>query len=133
MDEWKEFAKAMPLRVGAKLLAPFVVPFLSRVQRQAHPIWGCTGTMDLSWWNIAIRNGAHNCFLMHSVPYLYEGDKDMEEPGFKWRKCTSLGGKYASFRITWGKARPKKGKREFYIGWTLSQRLMRPVMQLRVF
>lgn len=126
---WIRFIFYILARFLAKLTAPIAVFF---VDRRFHPIWGVEDTNNLSWWNIAIRNGAHNCFLRNSPPHKCTGDAKMEESGLKRRFCRSLSGKYASFRVTWGKSR-KKGKREFYIGWTLSQRRMRPVIQFRPF
>ena len=107
-------------KVIAKLLAPIMVLF---VDRDIHPVWGNNWTTDFSYWNTAIRNGAHNAFRKPQVPYWETGntkDETLEkEDGFQWRKRESKNGRYVSFRCTWGKPRASKGKREFYIGWTM--------------
>ena len=113
---WAYFGWCFTFRLVAKVLAPLVVPFLSPHSRLHDEHFGCEDAISLTWWNIAIRNGAHNCFLTHTVPHTCTGDFKMEEEGVKKRYCLSNGGKYASFRVTWGKPRKKKGKREFYIG-----------------
>lgn len=130
---WVGFSFEITARVVCKLLAPLVVPFLNDEKRKNHLIWGVDDATDLSWWNIGVRNACHNFRQRNSPPHKCAGDKDMEKEGKKYRFCYSLDGKYRSHRWTWGKARPKKGKREFYIGWTLSQRKMRPVIQFRPF
>ena len=121
----------LSLRVVAKVLAPVAVLF---VDRKDNPIWGVEDSTDLSYWNVAIRNGAHNCFNRDAVPYHSYGDKDMEEPGFKVRfRRSAYAGNYISLRLTWGKKRPK-GKKELYMGWTMNETgKMRPVFQLRPF
>lgn len=104
----------------AKLLAPIMVLF---VDRASHPIWGNSWTDDFSYWNSGWRNGAHNAFRKPQVPFeelSNSQDETLEKlEGFQWRYRKSLGGRYVSFRCTWGKPRPQKGKREFYIGWTM--------------
>ena len=118
-------------KVIAKLLAPIAVFF---VDRNTHPIWGVRDATDLSWWNVGIRNSAHNLFSRPQVEYTTQGNTDDETleklEGFQWRKRTSKDGKYVSFRMTWGKPRAKKGKREFYAGWTMNEK---PYMRLTFF
>lgn len=103
----------------AKLAAPIAVLF---VDREDHPIWGDSWTDDHSWWNAGVRNGAHNAFRREQVPFRETSntnDETMEVlDGFQWRRRESLDGEYISFRCTWGKRRDK-GKREFYVGWTM--------------
>ena len=67
-------------------------------------------------------------------PFWTTGDFDMEASGLKRRFRVSDDGKYVSYRVTWGKARPK-GKREFYIGWTMndSNYMRLTFFQLRAF
>jgi len=128
---WVGFSFEFFARFVTKLAAPLVVPFIK--DRKNHPVWGVRDATDLSYWNIAIRNACHNFRSRPSVAYQTFGDREMEEKGKKYRFQKSLDGKYRSHRWTWGNARPKKGKREFYIGWTLAQREMRPVIQFRPF
>jgi hypothetical protein len=127
----------------AKLLAPLAVLVMDDVRRKHHPIWGVEDATDLSYWNIAIRNAAHNCFLQDQVEFItITGSPDVtleKLDGFQSRKRISTSkdradGRYRSYRCTWGKPRPKKGKREFYIGWTMNELpKMRPVIQFRPF
>jgi hypothetical protein len=116
----------------AKLLAPVAVLF---VDRNTHPVWGIRDTTDLSYWNCAFRNGAHNMFNRPMPEFLTSGntphDWTLEKlEGFQWRKRQSVDGKYVSFRCTWGKPRTRKGKREFYVGWTMNDK---PYMRLTFF
>ena len=115
----------------AKLLAPVAVFF---VDRNFHSIWGVQDATDLSWYNIAIRNGAHNMTVRPQVGYNTKTNTDDETleklEGFQWRQRKSLDGKYVSFRMTWGKPRKDDGKREFYVGWTMNQN---PYMRLTFF
>ncbi len=120
------------IRVGVgqwfiKFAGLFVVPFLDDEARVEHPLYGARDATDLSYWNIAVRNGAHNYQTKKAVRYSQKGNvprvrkgvrDPMEEKGFKWRYRKSLDGKYVSFRMTFLNARPK-GKRELYIGWTM--------------
>ena len=103
----------------AKLLAFVVAPF---IDKKNNPIWGNSWTDDYSYWNMAVRNGAYNGFRKPQVPYnekMNTADSTMErQSGRQWRYRKSLDGKYVSFRVTWGKPRDK-GKREFYVGWTM--------------
>lgn len=107
-------------RLPAKLAAFFVVPF---IDRQNNPIWGNSWTDDLSYWNIAVRNGAYNLSRKEMPKYLnWSNTADLtleKRDGFQWRRCESLDGEYVSFRMTWGKPRASKGKREFYVGWKM--------------
>ena len=119
-----------------KILAPFVVPFIS--DRVNHPIFGVRDATDLSYWNIAWRNGCHNMYNKPQVEYRTKGNTEDETlerlSGFQWRYRKSLDGDYVSFRMTWGKPR-NKGKREFYIGWTMNEtpRMRLTFFQLRPF
>ena len=120
------------LRLPVKLLAPIAVLF---VDRKNHPVWGVNDTDDLSWWNVAIRNGAHNFTERPTVKFdtwtNTPDDETLEQKaGFQWRYRRSASGAYVSFRCTWGEPRPEKGKREFYIGWTMNDQ---PVMRCTFF
>ena len=128
--------------IPAKLLALVVVPFLSGYDRLYHPVFGCRDATDLSWYNVGFRNGAHNFLDKGRVLYTQKGNKlahadwTLEKlPGFQLRSRRSLDGKYVSFRMTWGEPRSDKGKREFYIGWTMSEEptFGLSFVQLRVF
>jgi len=130
---WVGFAFEYTARLLAKISALVVVPFLDDERRLNHPVYGVRDASDLGYWNIAVRNACHNFRQRDTVHHRCFGDLDMEAEGLKVRRCRSDSGKYRSFRVTWGKARPRKGKKEFYIGWTLSQTKMRPVIQLRPF
>lgn len=126
-----------------KVLALIVVPFLKE-GRVTNKWFGARDAKDLSYWNIGVRNGAHNALTKSSVVYkqtgnvprVLKGDPDpMEESGFKWRRRESMDDKYVSFRATFGNQRDK-GKREFYIGWTMdvnSKTFSITFFQLRVF
>ena len=105
----------------AKGLAPLAVLF---VDRKDHPIWGNSWTTDFSYWNSAIRNSAHNLFRRPTPEFTTRTnteDETLEKlEGVQWRYRKSTGdGKYVSFRVTWGKPRASKGKKEFYVGWTM--------------
>ena len=123
----------------AKILAPLAVLV---VNRTTHPIWGVADATDLSWWNTGVRNGAYNLFNRKRVLYYQTGnararaDWSLEKlAGFQWRYRESLDLGYVSFRMTWGKPRADKGKREFYIGWTMSEvpTFSLTFFQLRIF
>lgn len=124
-----------PVKLIAKVLAPFAVLV---VDRKDHPVWGVSDATDFGYWNTAFRNSAHNLFLKPRMPYVTYGsdDETLEKvDGFQWRYRRSTGaGNYVSFRCTWGKPRDK-GKREFYIGWTMNETpTMRPTFfQFRPF
>lgn len=120
-----------------KALALVVVPFLSDYQRVHHPIWGVRDAKqkgDTSWNWIAWRNGVHNMTTRatpHFDTWSNSDDWTLEfEPGFQWRYRRSKCGLYHSFRMTWGPVRSDKGKREFYIGWTMNEEV---VMRLTFF
>ena len=106
----------------AKILAPLAVLV---VDRKNHPVWGVRDATDLSWWNVGVRNAAHNMFTRPQVEYktrVNTADITLEAyDGFQWRYRKSLDGKYVSFRCSWGKPR-SKGKKEFYIGWTMNEK-----------
>ena len=125
------------IKLPMKVVAWFAYPFIDKVN---HPWFGVRDATDLSWYNIAFRNGAHNLFNRPDVEHL-TFPEDIEDPtlekldGFQWRYRRSKDGKYVSFRMTWGKPRPKKGKREFYIGWTMGSSNLKkePRMRLTFF
>ena len=121
-------------KIPMKLAALFVVPFLNDEQRFDHPIFGVQDATDLSYWNIAVRNGVHNMYTKPMPMFWTKGDSDMEASGLKHRLRVSTDGEYVSFRMTWGKSRPE-GKREFYIGWTMNERdyMRLTFFQLRIF
>ena len=124
MRSWLRVIGLGLLKWPAKLAALVVVPFLNEEQRNDHPVFGVRDAVDLSYWNIAVRNSVHNMITIDQPNYRWYGntdDFDMEQDGFQWRRCESFDGQYVSFRITWGKARAK-GKREFYVGWTMNQK-----------
>ena len=127
----KVILMGLPVKVVAKLLAPVMVLF---VDRQNHPVWGVSDATDLSWWNVAIRNGAHNLFERDAVSFWTIGNTDDQTleklEGWQWRYRCSIDGRYVSFRMTWGKPRRSKGKKEFYIGWTMNET---PTMRLTFF
>lgn len=117
-----------------KVAALFVVPFLDDKQRVNHPIFGCKDATDLSWKNIAFRNGAHNMYSRPMPKWRTVATNTLDETmerkkGLQWRYRMSRDGKYVSFRVTWGKPQ-KKGKKEFYIGWTMNDK---PYMRLTFF
>lgn len=134
---WAGWLIAVTLRLIAKILAPVAVLFVR--DKSDHPIWGIRDTDDLSYWNLAIRNSAHNFLSRSQLPFdSWAGSEDHtleRESGLQWRYRRSLGtGNFVSFRVTWGKPRAQKGKREIYLGWTLNDRpFMRPVLQVRPF
>lgn len=121
----KAWAKVIWLGIFGKLLAkisaPVAVLFVDRVE---HPIWGIQDTQDTSYWNCAFRNSAHNMFTRPMpVYYTFSNTKDWtleKRKGFQWRRRVSVDGEYVSFRMTWGKIKPK-GKNEFYVGWVMNE------------
>lgn len=127
---FKVFIMGALLKLPAKLLAPIAYPF---IDKKNHGIWGVSDATDFSFYNIAIRNGAHNMFKKPRVDYTTKGNTDDETlerlEGFQWRFRRSLDGEYVSFRMTWGKP-SNKGKKEFYVGWTMSEL---PSMRLTFF
>lgn len=121
-----------------KILALFWVPFLSDYNRINHPIFGVrdASLANLTWYNIAFRNGCHNMYTRPMPEFNTIGNTDDETleklDGVQWRyrksgkwiiKYTKFEAdkEYVSFRITWGKPRNYKGKKEFYIGWTMNE------------
>jgi len=125
MKAWLVVVGLGLIKWPAKILAPFIVPFLNEYHRKYHPIWGVRDATDLSWYNIGIRNGVHNMVTRPQVCYNTKSnteDETLEKlEGFQWRYRKSKDGNYVSFRMTWGKVRPSKGKKEFYIGWTMNE------------
>lgn len=126
----------LPLKAAALV----VVPFLDDEDRVNHPIWGVRDATDLSWYNIAFRNGVHNVYT-RDMPFWRTtasntADETLEaEKGLQWRVRRSYSGEYVSFRVTWGKPRPSKGKREIYIGWTMNEKdyMRLTFIQFRLF
>lgn len=135
MIAWVKVILLGVTKLPCKLLAPLAVLF---VDRNTHPIWGVRDATDLSWWNIGVRNACHNMYTRPQVQFITKGntiDPSLEaKDGLQWRYRKSLDGKYVSFRMTWGKQR-YKGKREFYIGWTMNKAsyMRLTFFQLRVF
>ncbi len=125
------FAK-LPLKIAAL----FVVPFLNDEQRVKHPIWGCNDATDLSWNNIAFRNGVHNLYELKTPQWITVSTNTPEDPtlekveGFQYRYRKSDNEEFVSFRMTWGKPDRSKGKNEFYVGWTMNEK---PTMRLTFF
>ena len=116
----------LPLSVAALV----VVPFLNDYQRVNHPVFGVRDATDLSWKNIGFRNSLHNFYTKATPAFTSHGDEDMEAEGFKKRYRKSVDGRYVSFRMTWGKPNKSKGKKEFYIGWTMNEK---PYMRCTFF
>lgn len=121
------------LAVPAKVLAPVAVLFVDRVR---HPVWGNAWNY-IDYNDSAFRNGARN-FLARPMPEFTSvsntDDLTLEkESGFQWRKRTSEDGRYVSFRCTWGKPRPSKGKREFYVGWKMRPNFEDNLMKFTFF
>jgi len=120
----RNWVKHALLTLPVKIAALFVVPFLSPSDRINHEVFGADDATDLSWYNIAVRNGGSN-FNNKPRPEYEQWPKDLvdetleKESGFQWRARRS--GDYASFRITWGEPRKSKGKKEFYTGWTMDK------------
>jgi hypothetical protein len=118
---WLRVFALAPVVWLAKLVAPIAVLF---VDRKNHPVWG-NSHRYISYWDSAnpFGNAAHNLFRYPMPAYTSTTntpDATLEYlDGFQWRRCESADGKYVSFRCTWGKQRTAKGKREFYIGWTM--------------
>ena len=131
MIAWLKVIALGLVKLPCKLLAPIAVLF---VDRQSHPVWGVKDATDLSWYNTGIRNGAHNLFTRPQADFVSRSNTDdhtLEQlDGFQWRVRKSLDGKYVSFHMTWGKPRKSKGKKEFYVGWTLNDQ---PYMRLTFF
>ena len=113
----------LPKFIVFKPLALIVYPFIDKVN---NPIWGVRDATDLSYYNIAVRNGAHNLYNRPTPSYVSKTNTEDETlerlEGFQWRYRKSVDGKYVSFRMTWGKPRSSKGKKEFYIGWTMNEK-----------
>lgn len=134
MKAWFIVVALGMFKLWLKAAALIVVPFLDDEGRVSNPVFGANDATDLSYWNIAVRNGAHNSTSKKTPAFRSSGDEDMEAAGFKKRYRESLDGRYVSFRMTWGKARPE-GKKEFYIGWTMNDReyMRLTFFQLRPF
>lgn len=134
----KGWTKVIVLGLGkipCKVAALFVVPFLDKEQRKNHSVFGVRDAVDLSWTNIAFRNGCHNMYNRPTPKFETRSnteDTTLEQlEGFQWRYRQSTGdGEYVSFRMTWGKPNQSKGKNEFYVGWTMNNK---PYMRLTFF
>lgn len=139
LDVFAQGLKQLPYKVAA----PFVVPFLSKADRKDHPTWGVRDATDLGWWNIGVRNSLHNFNNRPYKNYTSSGNKLAQQDwtlekleGFQWRRSIADDNSMVSFRMTWGKPRKDKGKREFYIGWKMDSGLRYvglTFFQLRVF
>lgn len=125
MRAWLKVIGLGITKLPMKVAAWFVVPFLNDDQRKNHNIFGVRDATDLSWKNIAFRNGVHNMYTRPMPVFHTWGnteDETLEKlKGFQWRRRESVDGKYVSFRMTWGKP-SNKGKNEFYIGWTMNEK-----------
>lgn len=120
---WLKVALLGLSKVPFKIMAPFAYPFIDKVN---NPVFGVRDATDLSFYNIAIRNGCHNMYTVPMPAFFTEGNTDDETleklDGLQWRLRYSPNFKYVSFRVTWGKPRHGKGKKEFYIGWTMNEK-----------
>ena len=135
MNKMKAWLKVVGLGLAKwpmKLVAP--VAYFAVKDKVNHPVFGVRDATDLSWYNIGVRNGCHNMFTRPCPPWRSRAntlDHTLErEPGFMWRYRESEDGQYVSFRVTWGEPRTFKGKREFYVGWTMNEK---PYMRLTFF
>lgn len=131
------WAYTMPVKLVCKAIAPVAVLFVDRIN---HPVWGISDAKSpVPYWEAAnpFGNACHNLFLRDAVGYDTWGnteDDTLEKlDGLQWRfRRSHHSGNYISFRVTWGPPRKSKGKREFYIGWTLNEEsTMRPTLQFR--
>jgi len=126
MNAWWKVIGLGLSKIPMKIITLGVVPFLDDEARNDHPIFGVRDATDLSWYNIAWRNGVHNMYN-REMPVWKEAasnTKDLtleNEDGFQWRLRVSEDGEYVSFRVSWGKIKPKKGKNEFYVGWVMNE------------
>jgi hypothetical protein len=121
----RNWVKYTLMTLPVKIAAFLVVPFLNEDQRIRHPVFGARDATDLSYYNIAVRNGGHN-YLVLPLPEYDQWPADLadetleKESGFQWRaRRSKTDPAYASIRFSWGKPRESKGKRELYIGWTM--------------
>ena len=127
MSSWFSVIGKGLVKWPLKVAAWFVVPSLDDMERIHHPIFGVQDASDLSYWNIAWRNGCHNYNTKVMPNWITTATNTPEDPtleklkGLQWRRRESDDGRYVSFRATWGKPHAKKGKKEFYIGWTLNE------------
>lgn len=143
MSPWLDVLAHGLKQLPYKAAAPFRVPFLNDEDRKNHPVWGVRDATDLSWWNIGVRNSIHNFNNRQPVPFTRKGNKRAQQDwslekldGFQWRLSTAEDDSMVSLRVTWGKARPSKGKKEFYIGWKMDSGtpyVNLTFFQLRVF
>lgn len=127
MKAWLKVIGLGLTKLPMKVAAWFVVPFLDDEARVNHPIFGVRDALekgDTSWYWCAFRNGCHNMYTKPMPSYYSKGntnDMTLEKlDGFQWRYRRSLDGEYVSFRMTWGAPDKRKGKDEFYVGWTMN-------------
>jgi hypothetical protein len=130
---WLKVIALGPTKFIFKFLALIAYPFIDKIN---NPIFGVRDASDLSYYNIAFRNGAHNLYNRPDVPHTTVANTEdftlEKEKGFQWRLRQSLDKEYVSFRMTWGKPRPTKGKREFYIGWTMGSGNLKGEARMRL-
>ena len=130
ISAWMRVGAYLPMRLIMKVLALVAYPFIDKVNDQ---VFGVNDAVDLSYWNIAVRNGAHNFTNREAVEYTSKGSIDEGKPGLQVRWRESTNGKYVSLRIAWGPPRDN-GKKEFYLGWTMNETpYFRVTLQLRPF
>jgi hypothetical protein len=101
-------------------------------EEEGYPAW--SPVSPYKWY--AIRNPVNNLRLLFHEPRFLTvlGTPNMDTtPGLQWRYA--YGGWKDSFRVTWGKVRPFKGKKEFYIGWKIGSNVpgVGFTLQLRAF
>jgi len=119
--------------IPAKIAALVVVPFMLKWGNpQTFPIWGNHERGPLpgesNYYHYAIKNSAFNLLNKPMPEWETTGgnklgleDETLEQRvGLQTRSRKSKDGKYVSFRATWGKPHASKGKKEFYIGWSLN-------------
>lgn len=122
-------------KIPLKIVAPVAYFFVK--DKVNHPVFGVRDATDLGWWNIGFRNSVHNMYNRPDVEHK-TFPEDIEDPtlekleGFQWRRRESTDGKYVSFRMTWGKPDGKKGKKEFYVGWTMGSSNLKQEARMRL-
>jgi len=133
MKAWFKVVGLGLSKLPLKIIAPIAYFFIK--DKVNHPIFGVRDASDLSWWNIGVRNSVHNMYNRPDVPHKTFGNTDDETlerlEGFQWRRRESIDGEYVSFRMTWGKPR-NKGKKEFYIGWTMGSSNLKDEARMRL-
>jgi len=129
----RNWARYALLLLPCKFAALFYVPFMLKWgDRIYNPVFGNRNGGDPNnkigdyvWF--AIRNSCHN-FLTKPKPVYRTYPVDIKDAtlekrtGFQWRfRVSEDDPAFASFRMTWGKPNASKGKKEFYIGWTMRE------------